>query len=150
MDSMLISASTSPQARPRFVVDPKTWHFYATFLSLLLLVTIGVRASAWRHWRTGAIESEGAEYARIAENLRNGRGYVGISTPGTQLVFPPLLPSMIATASLITLNDYELAGRLVSFLLGALLPWPVFGIANRLFHWRVAAIAAVLTVVYPV
>jgi len=149
MDAMLISASTSPQARPRFVVDPKTWHFYATFLSLLLLLTIGVRASAWRHWRTGAIESEGAEYARIAENLRNGRGYVGISTPGTQLVFPPLLPALIAATSLVTHNDYELAGRLVSFLLGVLLPLPVFGLAIRLFHWRTAAIAAIITAFYP-
>jgi len=108
-----------------------------------------LRAEAWHHWSTGAIEPEGAEYARIAENLREGRGYVGISTPGTQLVFAPLFPALIATASLVTHNDYELAGRLISFLLGVLLPLPVFGIAVRLFHWRTAAIAAVLTAAFP-
>jgi 4-amino-4-deoxy-L-arabinose transferase-like glycosyltransferase len=64
-------------------------------------------------------------------------------------VFPPLFPSLIAAASWVTHNDYELAGRLVSFLLGVLLPLPVFGIAIRLFHWRAAVIAAALAVVYP-
>jgi len=145
-----VAVSGQVESPLHFVADLKARHLSFLFLTFILLASIGVRAGAWHHWPTGAIESEGAEYARIAENLRNGRGYVGISTPGAQLVFPPLFPSLIATASLITHNDYELAGRLVAFLLGALLPLPVFGIANRLFDRHVAAIAAVLTVVYPV
>jgi len=148
MDATVVSGQV--KSLSHFVADLKARHFSFLFLTVILVASIGVRAGAWHHWPTGAIESEGAEYARIAENLRNGQGYVGISTPGTQLVFPPLFPSLIATASLIAHNDYELAGRLVSFLLGALLPLPVFGIANRLFDRRVAAIAALLTVVYPV
>jgi hypothetical protein len=149
MDAMVVSESTPAQAKSRFAGDLKAWHLYFIFLSVTLVASIGVRAGAWHHWHTGAIESEGAEYARIAENLRNGRGYVGISTPGTQLVFAPLFPSLIAAASLVTHNDYELAGRLASFLLGVLLPLPVFGIAIRLFHWRAAVIAAIITVFYP-
>jgi hypothetical protein len=146
MDATVVSGQVKSLSR---LADLKARHLSFLFLTVTLVASIGVRAGAWHHWHTGAIESEGAEYARIAENLRNGQGYVGISTPGTQLVFPPLFPSLIAAASLITHNDYELAGRVVSFLLGALLPVPVFGIANRLFDRRVAMIAAMLTVVYP-
>jgi 4-amino-4-deoxy-L-arabinose transferase-like glycosyltransferase len=148
MDATVVSGQV--KSLSHFVADLKARHLSFLFLSVILVASIGVRAGAWHHWPTGAIESEGAEYARIAENLRNGQGYVGISTPGTQLVFPPLFPSLIAAASLLAHNDYELAGRLVSFLLGALLPLAVFGIANRLFERRVAVIAAMLTVVYPV
>ena len=149
MDAMVVSESSLARAKSLFATDLKAWHLYFIFLSVILLASVGVRAFAWHHWHTGAIESEGAEYARIAQNLREGRGYVGISTPGTQLVFAPLFPSLIAAASLVTHNDYELAGRLVSFVLGALLPLPVFGVAIRIFRWRTAVIAAILTVLYP-
>lgn len=128
--------------------DLKAWRLHFMFLSLILVASIGVRAGAWRLRHTGAIEQEGAEYARIAENLRNGLGYVGIATPGTELTFPPLFPLLIAAASLVT-HDYELAGRLVSFLLGVLLPLPVFGVAVRLFQRRTAIIAAIITILHP-
>ena len=122
-----------------------TW----VLLALLVAASFAVRVAAWGYWRTGAIESEGAEYARIAENLRNGVGYQGIVSPGPQLVFPPLFPVLIAGASLVT-HDYELAGRLVALVLGALLPLPVFGIASRLFNRNAGFIAAALTLLHPV
>src|SRR5271154_6167981 len=149
MDVIVVSGPVSANAKLRSAADLKARHLYFIFLSVILVASIGVRAFAWHHWRTGAIESEGAEYARIAQNLREGRGYVGISTPGTQLVFAPLFPSLIAAASFVTHNDYELAGRLVSFVLGALLPLPVFGVAIRIFRWRTAVIAAVLAAFCP-
>jgi 4-amino-4-deoxy-L-arabinose transferase-like glycosyltransferase len=149
MDSMVVSAAVSEQSKPNSFADVNTRRLTLLFLSLVLATSLGVRAYAWHHWGTGAIESEGAEYARIAQNLREGQGYVGISTPGTQLTFPPLFPALIAAASLVTHNDYELAGRLVSLLLGALLPLPVFGMALRLFNWRTAAVAALMTTFFP-
>ena len=117
-------------------------------LTLMVAASFAVRVAALVHWRTGAIESEGAEYTRIAENLRNGVGYVGIVSPGPQLVFNPLFPLLIAGASFVT-PDYERAGRLVVLLLGALLPLPVFGIASRLFNRRVGFVAAILTMLHP-
>jgi 4-amino-4-deoxy-L-arabinose transferase-like glycosyltransferase len=147
MNATVVSGQV--RAQSRFAADLRARHLSFLFLSVILVSSIAVRAGAWHHWHTGAIESEGAEYARIAENLRNGQGYVGISTPGTQLVSPPLFPSLIAAASLITHNDYELAGRLVAFLLGSLLPLPVFGVGLRLFHRPVAMIAAMMTVFFP-
>ena len=93
----------------------------------MVAASFAVRAAAWAYWQTGAIESEGAEYARIAENLRSGVGYVGLVTPGAQLNFNPLFPLLIAGTSFVT-HNYELAGRVVALIMGALLPLPVFGI----------------------
>src|SRR5215468_5508572 len=84
-------------------------------ITLIAVVSFAVRIAALRYWGTGAIESEGAEYARLAQNLQRGVGYVGIATPGHQLIFPPLFPLLIRGASLIT-HDYVRAGRLVSLL----------------------------------
>ena len=117
-------------------------------LSLIVAAAFAVRVGALAYWQTGAIENEGAEYARLAENLRNGAGFVGIAMPGTQLSFNPLFPLLIAAASFVT-GNYEWAARLVSLVLGALLPLPVFGIASRLFNRRVGLIAALLTVLHP-
>src|SRR6266849_4251771 len=117
-------------------------------LALMVVASLAVRVAAWAYWQTGAIESEGAEYARIAENLRNGVGYVGLVTPGAQLNFNPLFPLLIAGTSFVT-HNYELAGRLVALIMGALLPLPVFGIASRLFNRRVGFIAATLALLHP-
>jgi 4-amino-4-deoxy-L-arabinose transferase-like glycosyltransferase len=117
-------------------------------LAIIVVASFAVRVGAWAYWQTGTIESEGAEYARIAENLRNGIGYVGLVTPGAQLNFNPLFPLLIAGTSFIT-HNYELAGRLVALVMGALLPLPVFGIGSRLFNQRVGFIAATLTLLHP-
>lgn len=97
---------------------------------------------------TGAIESEGAEYARIARNLLDGKGYVGMATPGTQLFFPPLFPFAIAALSLAT-GDVEMAGRVLSTVLGALAGLPVFGIARTLYGRRAGLVAAALALFHP-
>ena len=93
-------------------------------LLLILLLAFTLRLLSAR-FLMGSIDSEGAEYARIAENLLNGNGYVGIALPGAQLMFPPLFPLLIATVSLIT-HQSELAGRLISVSMGTLLVLPVY------------------------
>jgi len=44
------------------------------YLAILVATSVAVRVAAWAYLQTGAIESEGAEYARIAENPGNGVG----------------------------------------------------------------------------
>src|SRR5271166_1212128 len=90
-------------------------------LSLMVVASFAVILAALAYWQTGTIESEGAEYAKIAENLRNGVGFVGLVSSGPQVNFPPLFPLLIAGASFVT-HDYESAGRLVALVMGALLP----------------------------
>jgi len=97
---------------------------------------------------TGSIDTEGAEYARIAENLLNGTGYVGMATPGTELMFPPLFPLLIAGVSVLT-HQLEMAGRLISITAGTLLVLPVFYIALQLYQRNVAYVAATLAACHP-
>jgi 4-amino-4-deoxy-L-arabinose transferase-like glycosyltransferase len=117
-------------------------------LGLLVALSFAVRVAALFFWGTGAIESEGANYARIAENLRRGVGYVGLNTPGTDLTFAPLYPLLICGASFMTGNFVD-AGRLISLILGAFLPLPALGIASQLFNRRTALVAALLTTLHP-
>ena len=97
---------------------------------------------------TGEIDAEGTEYARIAQNLIAGNGYVGIATPGTELLFPPLFSFLIAGVTLIV-GDAGIAGRIVSVVFGTLLAFPVYLIAGRLFGQRAALVAAALAAFHP-
>jgi len=118
------------------------------FAGLIAVIAFAVRLAAFIHFGAGTIESEGAEYARLAENLRNGAGYVGIASAGPQVLFQPLFPVLIAGASLLV-HNYETAGRTVCLIMGSVLPLPIFGIATHLFNRRVGYIAAILASLHP-
>src|SRR3984893_14923925 len=117
-------------------------------LLLILLLAFTLRLLSAR-FLMGSIDSEGADYARIAENLLNGNGYVGIAMPGVELTHPPLFSLLIATVSLIT-HQSELAGRLISVSMGTLLVLPVYFITLHLYERKVAYVAALLTACHPV
>src|ERR1700720_937625 len=116
-------------------------------LLLILLLAFTLRLLSAR-FIMGAIDSEGAEYARIAENILNGNGYVGIALPGAQLSFPPLFPLLIAAVSLLT-HQLDLAGRLISVTMGTLLVLPAYSITLQLYNRKVAYVAALLTACHP-
>ena len=116
-------------------------------LLLILLLAFTLRLLSAR-FLMGAIDSEGAEYARIAENLLNGNGYVGLTGQGKELMFPPLFPLLIAAVSLLT-HQSELAGRLISVIMGTLLVLPIYFITLHLYNRKVAHIAALLAACHP-
>ena len=99
------------------------------------------------HWPL-SIESEGVYYARIAENLLAGRGYVGAREAGKQLLYPPLFPWLIAGASAIVGNS-ELAGRIVSAVCGSLWVIPLMFITRSAFDEAAGLIAGIIGVVGP-
>ena len=143
--SRLSGASTqdddsAPQRRlrPRF----RRW--------LFAIVAVGVALRfAWGAVFTVAMNGEGAEYARIAENLLAGRGYVGIATEGVELMFPPLYPLSIAAVSLAVGSSF-LAAALVSLAAGAGLLLAVFAISRALHGDRAAIVAVGLAALQPV
>jgi len=96
----------------------------------------------------GTIDSEGAEYARIAENLVAGNGYTGLVTPGKNLIFPPLYPFLIALFTPLV-GGAELAGRLLSSTMGSLMTVPVYLVARDLYGRRAAPFAALIVALHP-
>ena len=112
------------QAKLGSSISVRSWLRNFAWLGLIVVGALAIRVvAALTLWRPGAIGGEGAEYARIAENLRNGLGYVGIATPGPELLFPPLFPMLIAIGSMVT-GDYEWAGRLIAIIFGVACPCP--------------------------
>jgi 4-amino-4-deoxy-L-arabinose transferase-like glycosyltransferase len=112
----------------------------------ILALALALRV-AWS-LRMGTIDTEGAEYARIAENLLAGNGYSGIETQGKNLIFPPFFPLLIAAASALV-GQAEWGGRLVSIVMGTLLVLPVYAIARQLYGSRVAPVAGFLIALHP-
>ena len=116
---------------------------------LLMIVVIGAALRLGvMAFGTGAVDTEGAEYARIAENLVAGRGYRGIVTPGVELMFPPLYPLLIAALSFVT-RDFELAARLVCVLFGSLLPVAMFLLASTMYSRRTSLWIAAVGALHP-
>jgi 4-amino-4-deoxy-L-arabinose transferase-like glycosyltransferase len=102
----------------------------------------------WEHSHGLIIDSEGVEYARLAQNLRSGHGYVGIFNNGIQLNFPPLYPLLIAGLSFL-LPSFELSARVINVVLGALPVIPMFKLAERIYGVGVAILVAVLVSFHP-
>jgi 4-amino-4-deoxy-L-arabinose transferase-like glycosyltransferase len=115
-------------------------------VSILLLLSLVVRIW-WVIHRGTVIEGEGANYARMAENIATGKGWLGMQGH-LQLFYPPLFPLLIAAVYPLVHNA-ELAGRLVSIAFGTFLVVPVFLIAGELYDKRVAFIAASIVALHP-
>ena len=119
-----------------------------TPLLIILLLGVVLRLVCLTYF-TEAINGEGAEYARIAENLVAGKGYVGIAMEGRELMFPPLFPLLIAAASFLT-GDFYVAAQSVSFISGVLILVFIFGIAKDLYGDKVAFLAISIAALHPV
>jgi 4-amino-4-deoxy-L-arabinose transferase-like glycosyltransferase len=93
------------------------------------------------------IENEGAEYARLADNLRAGLGYIAMR--GAFFAHePPLYAALMSFVTPLT-HWAELGGRLISAVAGSLLVLPVYVLASYAYGKKVAAYAAFLTAVHP-
>ncbi|HXA96414.1 MAG TPA: glycosyltransferase family 39 protein [Candidatus Dormibacteraeota bacterium] len=113
-----------------------------------MILAVGLRGY-WALTHAWAVENEGAEYCRLAENLLGGNGYVGVIGDQVQLNFPPLYPILIA-AFAVVLRNAELAGRVVALLAGVGLVGGVYLVCRRIYGRRVALIGALIVALHPV
>ena len=110
------------------------------YLAGIVLLALALRLP--RFLTAQVVLTEGTTYATIARNLAAGRGYVGIL--GVRDFFvPPLYPLLMAGLMRLGL-DALWAGRLLSLILGALLPLPVYWLTRELSGRRAAGFSAAL------
>ena len=116
-------------------------------VSALVGVALLIRVVWLLSLQPAQITWDGAEYARAAENLLSGAGYIGIR--GTTLwVFPPLYSLAIAAVTLLTHNS-EVAGVAVSVVSGAAFVIPVYAGAKLLYGARAALFAGAIAAMLP-
>ena len=112
------------------------------YLAGIVLLALALRLP--RFLTAQVVLTEGTTYATIARNLAAGRGYVGIL--GVRDFFvPPLYPLLMAGLMRLGL-DALWAGRLLSLILGALLPLPVYWLTRELSDRRSAGLFAALLI----
>lgn len=85
-------------------------------------------------------EADAMGYFAIAKSIINTWGL-----GDTSIHFPPFYPFVIAIASLVT-SDIEIAGRVASSVMGALLVLPVYFIGKELYDRRVGFLSAAVSV----
>ena len=88
--------------------------------------------------------TEGTTYTTIARSLAAGRGYVGILGV-VDFFVPPLYPLLMAGLARLGL-DAVWAGRLLSLILGTLLPLPVYWLTKNLSGRRSAGLFSALLI----
>jgi 4-amino-4-deoxy-L-arabinose transferase-like glycosyltransferase len=118
------------------------------FLAAAVIVALVLRV-VWARGHAAAIDQEGAEYARIAQNLLAGRGYVGIFGNGPALAFPPLYPILIAATSLL-FGSVATAAHALNILFGAALVIPMHHLARDLYGGKTARVVSGLVGFHPI
>jgi 4-amino-4-deoxy-L-arabinose transferase-like glycosyltransferase len=106
-------------------------------LRLVWFLVLGAHQITW----------EGTEYARAAENLQQGAGYIGMR--GTTLyVFPPLYSLAIAAIMSVARNG-EAVGVAISIVAGSLLVVPLYLAADIVYGSRPALYTGIIAVSLP-
>ncbi|BDE06668.1 hypothetical protein WPS_19440 [Vulcanimicrobium alpinum] len=117
-------------------------------LAGLVLAALAVRLIALAWLGSPLIDMDGANFARTAENLAHGYGYIGIrGTPNS--VHVSIFPAIVAALVWIGISA-ERAGIIVSLVAGSLLVVPVYAIASRLAGTRAAMVAAGIVAINPI
>ncbi|OPY71306.1 MAG: hypothetical protein A4E62_01344 [Syntrophorhabdus sp. PtaU1.Bin002] len=111
------------------------------YLFFILLVGLVVRLM--NVLTASAIEMDGISYALIAEAI--ARGAFG---EAVKAVFPPFYPLLVAVAHLFV-DDWELAGRVVSLVFGLLLICVSYRFFKRLLGERKALYGSFILAIHP-
>jgi 4-amino-4-deoxy-L-arabinose transferase-like glycosyltransferase len=135
-DTATPAQPTAPAGRSAHV---GTWVLLSIALALRLL---------WRVHEPSIAQGEECEYLRLAQNLFTTGHYVGLE-PGTQLMYPPLLPILICLLFPVT-GSFQAAAAVVTLAAGLLLVVAVRALATQMYGSRVGVVAGVLAALYPV
>lgn len=112
-----------------------------TILILLGLVLLALMLRLFLVQYRQCIESDGTDYVSIARELVGEHRF-------SNLVRHPGYPFFIGLASYL-IHDYELAGRIVSAVFGALITILTFFLGKEIYDKRTGLIASILVVIHP-
>src|SRR6185369_8271260 len=115
---------------------------YAEALILLLFVLAGGLIRYLSLPAYPVIAADGPSYIAITKEFLSNHTVRG------SIHYPPFYPLLIAIASTFT-KDLETAGVLVSFIMGCLLPIPVFLLGKSVFSRGAGYVAAAIVMVWP-
>src|SRR6185369_40010 len=104
-------------------------------LGILFLAALLIRLYFIQFYKV--ISADGVGYVLSARDIVSGAGWGRMTTYGV------VYPTLVALASF-PVGDMELAGRLVSVVMGSLLVVPLYMIAMELFSRRVGILACIL------
>jgi hypothetical protein len=105
-------------------------------ICLLVFAAFAIRLYFNRFYRV--ISADGIGYVNIASDFIKGKGLAGTTH------FPPLYPILVGFASLM-FNDFEIAGRAVSIVMGSLIVIPVYLLGIEFSSRKGGILAAILT-----
>lgn len=115
---------------------------------LILALAAAVRVAVLIAQHNAPIDMDGADYARLGQNLHAAQGYVGMrGVPDVE--FPPLFPGMIA-ALMIAIPDPQVAGTVAALICGLALVTFVWFLGRDVYGPRVAALAAGAIAIVPI
>lgn len=109
-------------------------------LTGLSLTALAIRFYFLQFFRV--INADGVGYAQIARAIIRGEGFSGATH------FPPFFSILIGLMNLLV-PDVELAGRLVSTIMGSLIVIPIYLLAVEFFNKRTGLMACLLTIAWP-
>jgi len=109
-------------------------------LGVLFAAALLIRLYFLQFYRV--ISADGVGYVRTARDIANGSGWGGAT------VYGAVYPSLVAATSFLV-GDMELAGRLVSIVMGSLLVVPLYLLSVVFFTRRAGLLACVLALVWP-
>lgn len=115
-------------------------------LIMLFLLAIFLRLFLLRYHNI--IEEDGLLFTSVAKNLFSGQGYLDLEGK-VSVAVGALYPILIGLFSFF-IKNIELAGRFVSIIFGSILFVPIYLLTKKIYNKKVALIAALLIVIYPV
>ncbi|HEY6419231.1 MAG TPA: glycosyltransferase family 39 protein [Candidatus Binataceae bacterium] len=136
------SGESEGRASPRWLPASLDGCSERNLLAIVTLSALAIRL--YLTFTSYCISGDGVAYVGIARNLAAGNTAKALAS-----VFPPLYPWLISIVHLLV-PDWEIAGQLISSLLGAAAVVPVYYLVREVFARRdFAAGAAILTAIHP-
>jgi 4-amino-4-deoxy-L-arabinose transferase-like glycosyltransferase len=110
---------------------------------LLMAIALAAAIRLFLLWQYYCISSDGVRYIEAAENFYAGQIRMGLSS-----LCPPLYPLMIA-ALYPLVENWELAGQILSMVAGVIVLVPLFALLRKIYNENVAVIASFLAAMAP-